>query len=130
MHPVDSKDIAFQVAGYHAFKESFTNASPCLLEPIYTVGITVPGEYVGAVLGDLSSRRGRILGVDSDGHFQVIRATVPYKQLYHYSTVIRSLTSGRGRHSEDFSHYEEVPADQVQAILAEARARRDSQAAK
>ncbi|HXQ81670.1 MAG TPA: elongation factor G, partial [Opitutaceae bacterium] len=110
MHPVDSKDIAFQVAGYHAFKESFANASPCLLEPIYTVAITAPGEYVGAVLGDLSSRRGRILGVDSDGHFQVIRATVPYKQLYHYSTVIRSLTSGRGRHSEDFSHYDEVPA--------------------
>jgi len=124
MHPVDSKDIAFQVAGYHAFKESFTNASPCLLEPLYTVSITAPEDYVGAVLGDLSSRRGRILGVDSDGHFQVIRATVPYKQLYHYSTILRSLTSGRGRHSENFSHYEEVPADQVQGILAEARARK------
>jgi elongation factor G len=130
MHPVDSKDIAFQVAGYHAFKESFTNASPCLLEPIYTVSITVPGDYVGAVLGDLASRRGRILGVDSDGHFQVIRATVPYKQLYHYSTIVRSLTSGRGRHSENFDHYEEVPADQVQNILAEAKARRNGHAEK
>jgi elongation factor G len=130
MHPVDSKDIAFQVAGYHAFKESFSNASPCLLEPIYTVTITAPGDYVGAVLGDLSSRRGRIQGVDSDGHFQVIRATVPYKQLYHYSTIIRSLTSGRGRHSENFDHYEEVPADQVQNILAEAKARRNGQAEK
>jgi len=129
MHPVDSKDIAFQVAGYHAFKESFLAASPCLLEPIYTVAITTPEEYVGAVLGDLSSRRGRILGVDSDGHFQVIRATVPYKQLYHYSTILRSLTSGRGRHSENFSHYEEVPVDQVQAILTEARARKAALAA-
>jgi len=130
MHPVDSKDIAFQVAGYHAFKESFTNASPCLLEPLYTVAITAPEDYVGAVLGDLSSRRGRILGVDSDGHFQVIRATVPYKQLYHYSTILRSLTSGRGRHSENFSHYEEVPADQVAGILAEARARKNGAAEK
>ena len=82
------------------------------------------------MLGDLSSRRGRIQGVDSDGHFQVIRATVPYKQLYHYSTIIRSLTSGRGRHSENFDHYEEVPADQVQNILAEAKARRNGQAEK
>jgi elongation factor G len=129
MHPVDSKDIAFQVAGYHAFKESFMNASPCLLEPLYTVAITTPGDYVGAVLGDLSSRRGRILGVDSEGHFQVIRATVPYKQLYHYSTILRSLTSGRGRHSENFSHYEEVPTDQVAGIVAEAKARKDALAA-
>jgi len=129
MHPVDSKDIAFQVAGYHAFKESFTNASPCLLEPIYTVTITTPEDYVGTVLGDLSSRRGRILGIDSDGHFQVIRATVPYKQLAHYTTTVRSLTSGRGRYAENFSHYEEVPTDQVQAILAEAKARREALAA-
>ena len=130
MHPVDSKDIAFQVAGYHAFKESFTNASPCLLEPLYTVAVTLPKEYVGAVLGDLASRRGHILGIDSDGHFQVIRATVPRKQLYHYSSTIRSLTSGRGRYAEDFSHYQEVPADQVPAIVAEARARREVEAAK
>jgi elongation factor G len=68
--------------------------------------------------------------VDTDGHFQVVRAAVPYKQLYHYSTTLRSLTSGRGRHSENFSHYEEVPADQVQAILAEAKARRNGQAEK
>ena len=81
------------------------------------------------MLGDLSSRRGRILGVDSEGHFQVIRATVPYKQLYHYSTILRSLTSGRGRHSENFSHYEEVPIDQVAGIVAEAKARKDALAA-
>ena len=80
--------------------------------------------------GDLSSRRGRILGIDSDGHFQVIRATVSYKQLHHYSTVLRSLTSGRARHSENFSHYEEVPADQIQGILAEAQKRRNGQVEK
>ncbi len=124
MHPVDSKDIAFQVAGYHAFKEAFHAAQPCLLEPIYVVTVTAPEEHVGAILGDLSSRRGQIVGVESEGHFQNIRARVPQKELYHYSTVVRSLTSGRGRHSEQFSHYAEVPADYVPKILAE-RAKRN-----
>ncbi len=124
MHPVDSKDIAFQVAGYHAFKEAFMAARPCLLEPIYTATVMVPEEYVGAILGDLSSRRGQILGVESDGHFQIIRAKVPQKELYHYSTVVRSLTSGRGRHAEEFDHYAEVPAEMMQKILAE-RAKRN-----
>jgi elongation factor G len=127
MHPVDSKDIAFQVAGYHAFKEAFNSATPCLLEPIYVVSVTVPDEYVGAVLGDLSARRGQILGVDSDGHFQIIKARVPQKELYHYSTVVRSLTSGRGRHAEEFSHYSEVPAEMTQKILGE-RAKRNGSA--
>jgi elongation factor G len=124
MHPVDSKDIAFQVAGYHAFKEAFQAATPCLLEPIYNITVTVPEDHVGAILGDLSSRRGHIVGVEADGHFQSIRARVPQKELYHYSTVVRSLTSGRGRHSEDFSHYAEVPPDITQKILAE-RAKRN-----
>ncbi|HVU31894.1 MAG TPA: elongation factor G [Opitutaceae bacterium] len=129
MHPVDSKDIAFQVAGYHAFKEAFQAAQPCLLEPIYLVSVTVPEDHVGAILGDLSSRRGQIQGVDSDGHFQIINAKVPQKELYHYSTVVRSLTSGRGRHSEEFSHYAEVPVDQVPKVVAEAKARRNGVAA-
>jgi elongation factor G len=124
MHPVDSKDVAFQVAGYHAFKEAFQAATPCLLEPICTVTVTIPEEHVGAILGDLSSRRGHILGVEADGHFQSIRARVPQKELYHYSTVVRSLTSGRGRHAEEFSHYAEVPPDLTQKILAE-RAKRN-----
>jgi elongation factor G len=124
MHPVDSKDIAFQVAGYHAFKECFQAARPCLLEPIYIATVTVPEEYVGAILGDLSSRRGQIIGVEADGHFQSIKAKVPQKELYHYSTVVRSLTSGRGRHAEQFDHYAEVPPDMMQKILAE-RAKRN-----
>jgi elongation factor G len=119
MHPVDSKDIAFQVAGYHAFKEAFQAAAPCLLEPIQQVTVTVPEEFVGAVMGDLSARRGHILGVEAEGHFQTVRARVPQKELYHYSTVIRSLTSGRGRHVEEFSHYAEVPPEHMQRIIAE-----------
>jgi elongation factor G len=119
MHPVDSKDIAFQVAGYHAFKEAFLAAGPVLLEPIHAIEVTVPDDHVGAILGDLSARRGHILGVETEGHFQIVRAQVPQKDLYHYSTVVRSLTGGRGRHSEKFSHYADVPADQAQKIVAE-----------
>jgi elongation factor G len=125
MHPVDSKDIAFQVAGYHAFKEAVGRAAPWLLEPIHAVTIATPEEYLGAVMGELSARRGKILGVDTDGQFQIVRAEVPQKQLHLYSTTVRALTSGRGRHAEKFSHYEEVPAEQLERILGEIRAQRD-----
>ena len=100
-------------------KEAFQSAQPVLLEPIFTVSVTVPEDHVGAILGDLSSRRGHILGVESDGHFQIVRAQVPQKELYHYSTVVRSLTGGRGRHAEQFSHYAEVPHEYAPKILAE-----------
>ena len=126
MHPVDSKDIAFQVAGYHAFKEAFQAASPVLLEPIFAVTVMVPEDFVGAVMGDLSSRRGHILGVDVDGHFQLVRAQVPQKELYHYSTTVRSLTGGRGRHAESFSHYADVPPEHMPRLVAEGKARREN----
>jgi elongation factor G len=121
MHPVDSKDIAFQIAGYFAFKESFMAARPCLLEPIHTVEIRIPEDCMGKVMGDLSSRRGKILGMDMDGGFQTIKAQVPAKELYRYSSTMRSLTGGRGVHTEDFSHYEEMPRDQEQKIIAESK---------
>src|SRR5439155_3876270 len=81
MHPVDSKDIAFQIAGYFAFKESFMAARPCLLEPIHTVEIRIPEDCMGKVMGDLSSRRGKIQGMDMEGGFQLIKAHVPAKEL-------------------------------------------------
>ena len=124
MHPVDSKDIAFQVAGYHAFKEAFHLASPCLLEPVFKISVTVPEEFLGGVMGDLSARRGRILGIDADGHFQIVHAHVPQKELHHYSTTLRSLTSGRGRHEEAFSHYDHVPADLEAQLLSDSKSRR------
>ncbi|HTI97712.1 MAG TPA: elongation factor G [Dongiaceae bacterium] len=120
MHPVDSKDIAFQIAGYFAFKEAFTAAKPCLLEPINTVEIRIPEDCMGKVMGDLSSRRGKILGIESDGAFQVIKAQLPAKELYHYSSNLRSLTGGRGLHTEDFSHYEEMPREAAEKVIAEA----------
>jgi len=119
MHPVDSKDIAFQIAGYFAFKESFLAAKACLLEPIHTVEIRIPEDCMGKVMGDLSSRRGRIQGMDTDGSFQVIKAHAPAKELYHYSSTLRSLTGGRGVHLEEFSHYEEMPREQEAKIVEE-----------
>jgi elongation factor G len=120
MHPVDSKDIAFQIAGYFAFKEAFAGANPVLLEPIETVEIRVPESFMGKVMGDLSSRRGKILGIETEGAFQVIKASVPTKELYHYSCTLRSLTGGSGVHTEEFSHYEEMPREAAEMVIAEA----------
>ena len=118
MHPVDSNDISFQIAGYFAFKEAFEKAKPRLLEPIHTVQILCPEDCLGKIMGDLSHRRGKILGIDSDGQFQVVKAEVPAKELYRYSSVIRSLTAGRGVHSEEFTRYEEMPRDLEQKLIA------------
>ncbi|MEE8437770.1 MAG: elongation factor G, partial [Candidatus Neomarinimicrobiota bacterium] len=120
-HPVDSKDIAFQIAGKEAFREAFLGAKPCLLEPILEIEIKVPEDYMGDVMGDISSRRGKIMGVDADGAFQVIRARVPQGELYHYSTTLRSLTGGRGIHAEKFSHYEEIPRDIEKKVVEQAK---------
>jgi elongation factor G len=121
MHPVDSKDIAFQIAGYFAFKEAFAAAKPCMLEPIYMVEIRVPEDFMGKVMGDLSSRRGKIQGMDTDGTFQLIKAHVPAKELYRYSSTLRSLTGGRGVHTEEFSHYEEMPREAEQRVVEETK---------
>jgi elongation factor G len=116
-HPVDSNENAFKTAGKMAFKEAFLSAKPVLLEPIYEIEVTVPGEHMGDVMGDISSRRGKILGMDSKGSFEVIRATVPLAELHHYSTRLRSLTQGRGSHKQKFSHYEEAPHDFAQKVV-------------
>ncbi len=129
MHPVDSKDIAFQIAGYFAFKEAFTAARPCLLEPIHLVEIRIPEDCMGKVMGDLSSRRGKIQGMDMEGGFQLIKATVPAKELYRYSSTLRSLTGGRGVHSESFSHYEEMPREAEHKVIEESKKAKQQPAA-
>lgn len=121
MHSVDSNEAAFKTAGRMAFKNGFLEANPVLYEPIYDVVIHVPEDYMGDVMGDLSSRRGKIQGIDSDGSFQVIRAKVPLAELYRYSTKIRSMTAGRGIHEQDFSHYEETPKEIAQKIVEAAK---------
>jgi elongation factor G len=121
MHPVDSKDIAFQIAGRSAFREAFLAAHPCLLEPIYELEVRVPEDCMGAIIGDLSSHRGRILGMDADDGMQIVRAEIPQKELYHYSSRLRSLTGGRGIHTEKLSHYEEMPKELEQKIIGDGK---------
>jgi len=121
MHPVDSNDISFQLAGYWAFKEAFLKARPCLLEPIHSLEIRVPEDCVGKVLGDLSSRRGKVVGMDASGNLQIIHALAPAKELYRYASQLRSLTGGRGLHTEDFSHYEELPSELEQQVIEAAK---------
>jgi elongation factor G len=120
MHPVDSKDIAFQIAGYFAFKEAFEKAKPCLLEPIQSLEIRVPEDAMGKVTGDLASRRGRISTVEADGALEVIKALVPGRELHRYAMDLRSLTGGRGVHTEEFSHYEQLSPTVEKTVIEEA----------
>ncbi len=116
-HPVDSKDIAFQIAGREVFKIAFEQASPILLEPISDMRITVPDEYTGDVMGDLSSRRGKIGGMEPEGKAQTIVAKVPEAEIQNYSQALRALSQGRGYFSKSFSHYEPVPGDVAKKII-------------
>ncbi len=120
-HPVDSKDIAFQIAGQHAFQEAFMQAQPCLLEPIMNIEVKVPEDHMGDVMGDISGRRGKIIGMDSEGSLQVIKAQVPQGHLYNYSITLRSLTGGRALHTEEFSHYEQMPRDMENKVIAKSK---------
>jgi elongation factor G len=124
-HPVDSKDIAFQIAGRGAFQEAFLKSDPILLEPIYELEIKIPEEYMGDVMGDISSRRGKVTGMDSEGRFQIIRAEVPLANLFKYSTILRSITQGRGFHRRKFGYYEYVPRDVQEKIVEEYRKQRE-----
>lgn len=118
-HNVDSDEMSFKIAASQCFKKGFLECKPILLEPIYEIEVTVPEDYMGDVMGDISSKRGKILGMDSDGHFQIIKANIPLAELYKYSSNLRSLTQGRGVHKRKFSHYEEVPKEVEQKIIDE-----------
>lgn len=117
-HPVDSKDIAFQIAGRQAFKKAFLECAPVLLEPIVNVEITAPARAMGDITGDLTSRRGRIQGMDQMGNDQVVRAQVPLAEMLTYSSQLRSMTGGEGSFVMEFSHYDVVPAVIQQQIVA------------
>ncbi len=118
-HAVDSSDMAFKIAASMAFKEGFLKCKPVLLEPIYDVEVLVPDDYTGDVMGDFSSRRGKIGGMDPEGRYQKIRAQVPLAELYNYSVDLRSMSSGQGVYSRKFSHYEEVPYDIQEKVIEE-----------
>ena len=104
-------EMAFKIAGSMAFKNAMAKADPVLLEPIMKVEVIVPEDYMGDVMGDLNSRRGRIEGMEAQAGAQVIRAFVPLSEMFGYSTTLRSRTQGRGNYSMEFDHYEEVPKE-------------------
>jgi elongation factor G len=116
-HEVDSSEMAFEFAGSIGFKEGARRADPYILEPIMSVEITTPEEYMGAVMGDLNSRRGRIEGMTERGGAQIVSAKVPLAEMFGYSTDLRSMTQGRASYSMEFSHYEEVPRNIAEEII-------------
>lgn len=117
MHPVDSNEMAFKLAGRNAFKEAFKNAGPKILEPIYDMEVTVPSELMGGVMTDLQSRRAIVMGMDSEGMNTIIKAKVPLAEMYRYSTTLSSITSGRAVFSMQFAEYEAVPTDVQSKLL-------------
>jgi elongation factor G len=117
MHPVDSNELAFKLAGRNAFKEAFKIAGPKILEPIYDVEVMVPAERMGDIMTDLQGRRAIIMGMDSEGTYQIIKAKVPLAELNRYSTALSSLTSGSGTYSLAFGEYAQVPPDVQTALL-------------
>lgn len=117
-HDVDSSEMAFKIAGSMALKAAKDKCNPCILEPVMKVEVTVPEEYMGDVMGDLSSRRGRIEGMDARAGAQIIRSKVPLAEMFGYSTTLRSRTQGRGVFSMEISHYEEVPKSISEQIIA------------
>jgi len=124
-HDVDSSEMAFKIAASMAFKKAISEASPILLEPIMNVEVVVPEEYLGDVMGDFNARRGKIMGIDSRGHLQVVKAQVPLAEMFRYAIVLRSMTSGRGNFTMEYSHYEEVPQDIAKKIIAQAETEED-----
>ncbi len=119
MHPVDSKEIAFIIAGRNAFREAFRNAGPKILEPIYNVEVMTPAEYQGAVMSDLQNRRGILGDLGADKGFSILRARVPLAELYRYSTTLSSLTSGSATFTMEFADYQPVPGDVQTKLLAD-----------
>jgi elongation factor G len=116
-HDVDSSDMAFKIAASMGFKKGMELANPILLEPIMKVEVIVPEENVGDIMGDMNSRRGKIIGVESKGKNQIVRATAPMAEILRYAPDLRSMTGGRGTFTMEYSHYEEVPAQLSQKIV-------------
>ncbi len=126
-HPVDSSEMAFKMAGSIGFRLAAEQADPILLEPIHLISVMVPDEYLGDVMSDVSSRRGKIRETGQAGRYQVVRAVVPLAELYKYSTHLRSITQGRGLFEMEFSHYEGVPGDVQAKVVAESQVAADEE---
>ncbi|MBL8152048.1 MAG: elongation factor G, partial [Blastocatellia bacterium] len=121
-HPVDSDELSFKLAGRKAFRGAMEKAKPILLEPIMHVEVVAPQEFSGDLMGDMNSRRGRIQGMDTRGNQQVIKAQAPLSEMLNYQPTLNSITGARGSYSMEFSHYDEVPPQITQKVIAEAQA--------
>ncbi|MDA3813023.1 MAG: elongation factor G [Candidatus Cloacimonetes bacterium] len=119
-HDVDSSEMAFKIASWNALKKAFEIANPILLEPVHKVQIIIPDEYMGDVMGDISTRRGKIQGMEKKGKKQVLNAEMPLSELLGYYPALKSLTQGRGKFTQEFSHYEKVPGDIAAKVIADA----------
>ncbi|HYB69535.1 MAG TPA: elongation factor G, partial [Candidatus Bathyarchaeia archaeon] len=124
-HDVDSSDMAFQIAASMGLQKGFMEARPCLLEPVMNVEVTAPAEGAGDVIGDLNGRRGRIVGMEPDGDVVAVRAQVPMSEMLTYESALRSMTGGRGGYSMEFSHYEELPGQLAEKVVAAYRAEKE-----
>jgi elongation factor G len=119
MHPVDSNDISFKIAGLMAFKQAFQQADPQILEPIYTVTVLCPDDLTGSIIGDLQTRRTIMEGMDTEGHFTKIIARVPLAEMYDYSSSLRSITQGRAKFKMQFYEYTPVPFEIQRKLIDE-----------
>jgi elongation factor G len=116
-HEVDSSEMAFKIAGSMAFKEGAKKAKPYILEPIMDVEVSIPESYLGDVMGDINSRRGKIKSMEDKGKLRIIKANIPLGEMFGYATVLRSITQGRGTYTMQFSHYDEVPKSIAEKII-------------
>ena len=126
-HDVDSSEMAFKIAGSLAFKDAMASAGPTILEPVMKVEITTPEEMMGDIMSDLSQRRGRPQGMDANDGMQVINAKVPMAEMLDYAPSLRSMTQGRASFHMEFSHYEEVPRQLQEKIIAEAKREKEEE---
>jgi elongation factor G len=127
-HSVDSNEMAFKLAGSFGFKNAVTAARPVLLEPMMDVEVTAPSDHVGDVMGDISSRRGRVQNTETRGSSSVVKAQVPMAEMLEYASALTSMTGGQGEFHMEFSHYAELPAQLQEKVVAEAAASREQEA--
>jgi elongation factor G len=121
-HPVDSSEICFKIAGAQALKKGLSQGNPILLEPVMNLRVFVPGDLTGDIIGDLNTKRARVMGMNPEGDINIIDAEVPLSEVQRYAIDLKSMTQGRATYTMEFSHYEEVPAQIAQKIIAEQQA--------
>jgi elongation factor G len=126
-HSVDSSEMAFKIAASMGFKKGVMDANPILLEPIVNLEVTVPDDFMGSVIGDLNSRRGKVMGMDPQGGVQIVKAQVPMAEILSYAPDLRSMSEGRASFTLSFSHYEEVPAHLAEKVIEEAKQRKEKE---